>query len=100
MRILVTGSTGFIGRHLVARLAALDHEVISLSRVAQGPSEAAQHLPHDISNSAPFPAIARLDAIVHLAGRSSVQDASDDPVGVAQANAQGTLHALLLARDH
>jgi UDP-glucose 4-epimerase len=100
MRVLVTGATGFIGRHLVAQLAARDHEVISTGRGTQGPREAVRHVPHDIGNPAPFPEVGRLDAIVHLAGRSSVQDAIDDPMGVAQTNAQGTLHALLLVRKH
>jgi UDP-glucose 4-epimerase len=39
-----------------------------------------------------------LEAIVHLAGDGNVQGAIRDPVGVAQANAQGTLHALQVAR--
>jgi uncharacterized protein YbjT (DUF2867 family) len=32
MKIAVTGGTGFVGRHLAARLAAEGHEVVSISR--------------------------------------------------------------------
>jgi dihydroflavonol-4-reductase len=32
MKVFVTGGTGFIGRHLVRRLAAADHEVVCLVR--------------------------------------------------------------------
>ena len=32
MRILITGSTGYVGSHLVARLAAQNHEVLALVR--------------------------------------------------------------------
>ncbi len=100
MRVLVTGATGFVGRHLVAQLATLDHEVISSSRATHGPLGAARHLSHDVARPTAFPETGHLDAIVHLAGRSSVQDAIDDPIGVAQTNAQGTLHMLLRAREH
>ena len=36
MRLLLTGSTGWLGRHLAPRLAALGHEVTGLD-VAPGP---------------------------------------------------------------
>ena len=36
MRVLLTGSTGWLGRHLAPRLAALGHEVTGLD-VAPGP---------------------------------------------------------------
>ena len=32
MKVLVTGATGFVGRHVVARLLARGHEVIAVSR--------------------------------------------------------------------
>ena len=32
MRVLVTGASGFIGRHLVARLGAEGHEVVGAAR--------------------------------------------------------------------
>ena len=32
MRIAITGGTGFVGRHLAARLRASGHEVVVISR--------------------------------------------------------------------
>jgi nucleoside-diphosphate-sugar epimerase len=69
--VLVTGSDGFIGRHLVPYLAAQGYKVIAASRTAsafEGPNVAAVPLP-DLSE--PFdwqPLLQQCDAVVHLAG--------------------------------
>jgi uncharacterized protein (TIGR01777 family) len=69
-RILVTGATGFIGRHLVARLLANGDRPLVLAR-----DEAkAQRLFGDtvavVTSLAAVPADERVDAIVNLAGES------------------------------
>lgn len=59
MKIAVTGGTGFVGRHLAARLAAEGHEVVSISRrtgVALDDPEALAR------------AFAGCDAVAHCAG--------------------------------
>jgi UDP-glucose 4-epimerase len=69
--VLVTGSDGFIGRHLVPYLAAQGYKVIAASRAAaafEGPNIVAVALP-DLS--VPFdwqPMLQQCDAVVHLAG--------------------------------
>lgn len=68
--VLVTGSDGFIGRHLVPYLAAHGYKVIAASRSASasGPNVSAAPLP-DLSQ--PFdwePLLRQCDAVVHLAG--------------------------------
>jgi UDP-glucose 4-epimerase len=100
MRVLVTGSTGFIGRHAVASLAAAGHYVISSSRGARGPATASRHVLHDFASPDPFPEIGAIDAVVHLAGDGNVQRAMANPADIARVNAQGTLHSLLLAGRH
>ena len=39
MRVAVTGATGFVGRHLVARLLDKGHEVVAVIRGRDLPSE-------------------------------------------------------------
>src|SRR5438105_8548085 len=69
--ILVTGASGFVGRHLVRHLAAQGHEVIAASRTAfafDDPKVSHVALP-DLST--PFnwqPLLEPADAVVHLAG--------------------------------
>lgn len=46
MRVLITGATGFVGRHLASRLVAADAEVHVLIRAA-GPART--RLPHGIA---------------------------------------------------
>jgi UDP-glucose 4-epimerase len=97
MRILVTGSSGFIGRHVVQGLALDGHHILSTSRAALGPPQASQHIPHDFARHDPFPSVGPLDAIVHLAGNGNALASWDGLAEVAQTNAQGTLHALQVA---
>ena len=69
--VLVTGSDGFLGRHLVPYLAARGHRVIAASRkvaAIEGPNIAFARIP-DLSK--PFdwqPLLQDCDAVVHLAG--------------------------------
>jgi nucleoside-diphosphate-sugar epimerase len=69
--VLVTGSDGFVGRHLVPFLAAEGYRVIAASRTAstfEGPNIVAVPLP-DLS--LPFdwePLLQQSDTVVHLAG--------------------------------
>jgi len=69
--VLVTGSSGFIGRHTVRYLAALGYKVIAASRIApdfKNPNIAAVQLP-DLS--VPFdwqPLLEGCDSVIHLAG--------------------------------
>lgn len=69
-RILVSGGTGFIGRHLVRALAARGDEVAILSRSASGERErgvrAALWTPGKRGDW--YAELERTDAVVHLAG--------------------------------
>ncbi len=60
-RIAVTGATGFVGSHVVARLQAAGHEVVSLSR-RTGTDLAAPDL------TALQEALVGCDAVIHCAG--------------------------------
>ncbi len=60
-RIAVTGATGFVGRHLVGRLAAAGHEVVPLSR------RTGYDLAHP-DRAGLVAALTGCDAVVHCAG--------------------------------
>jgi GDP-4-dehydro-6-deoxy-D-mannose reductase len=87
VRVFVTGASGFVGRHLAPHLRARGHEVV------------ATDLELDVSDAAAvarFVARAAPDAIVHLAGVSSVTAARQDPGLAYRVNFLGA-HALLEA---
>ncbi len=93
MRALITGASGFAGRHLLAHLAAQGDEVIASDRRDGGP---------DLLDGPAWQtllATVRPDAVYHLAAQASVAASWQDPVGTLRANAEGTLNVLLACRD-
>ena len=97
MKVLVTGATGLIGRHTVDALQQKGHTVRTFQRAALDGLETVQG---DIrtDRDALCRAASDCEAIVHLAGRGDVGESRRDPVGYAELNATGTLHALDAAR--
>lgn len=72
MKLLVTGGTGFVGRHLVREAKRRGHSVLASSRNASTAREAlpdTEILAWD-PNREPLPAPAGLDAVIHLPGES------------------------------
>lgn len=70
MRVLVTGATGFIGRHLAARLtrpAVLSRDPMR-ARAALGPVDAFRWDPE--AGPPPHEAFDGVDAVIHLAGEN------------------------------
>ncbi|KGQ22709.2 complex I NDUFA9 subunit family protein [Thermus filiformis] len=66
MRVLVVGGTGFVGRHLVARLLEGGHTPLVLSRKAGELPKGAVHLPGDITRE--VPELKGVEAAIYLAG--------------------------------
>lgn len=94
MRVLVTGASGFVGRHLVPVLLA-DHEVVAAVRApGRAPEGCAEMVVGDIDGSTDWSdALVGVEAVVHLAARVHVmEESAADPLAAYRAvNRDGTL---------
>jgi UDP-glucose 4-epimerase len=100
MRIGVTGGSGFIGAHVIRRLADRGHTVYALDTVAPGnPDPRVRFRQLDVlAPAAVTEALADLELIFHLAGMSNVDFAYQDPVRTVRLNVDGTANILEAAR--
>ena len=90
MKAVVTGSSGFVGRELVAHLMAAGDEVVGLDRAAGA----------DITDSTALRDLLlqhRPQAVYHLAAVSHIGGSWSAPAQVFRVNAEGTLNVLLAA---
>ena len=83
MRVLCTGSTGFLGSHLVPSLIAHGHEVVKVAHLGR--------LDH---------AIADVGSVVHLAAQTEVSRAVADPTETLEGNVLGTWRVLEACRKY
>jgi GDP-4-dehydro-6-deoxy-D-mannose reductase len=108
VRLLVTGARGFVGSHLIELLrreepATTVHGIVSpRGSLPAAPAPGARLFEADLDDPAAVAAVvaeARPDAIVHLAGQSSVQQSWLDPGGTLRTNVLGVVHVLDAARQ-
>jgi UDP-glucose 4-epimerase len=105
MKALVTGASGLIGRHTLGELLEHGYAIRTFQRSAPPQSDVdhqgdVEHISGDVcADTAKLCAAANgCKAVIHLAGRGDVGESRRDPVGYAQLNATGALHALEAAR--
>lgn len=99
MKYLVTGAGGFIGWHLVDRLAQDGHEVVAWTRSTENawPAARVTRVGIEITDAPAVAAGVRAaapDVIFHLAAQSIPTRSWADPVGTMRTNVDGTLHLL------
>ena len=87
--ILVTGATGFLGRHVVRDLLRRGFKVEAKSR-ADG----------DVCDAETWKKFPATDCVIHLAGSTFVPDSWDAPSKFLQNNTLGTSLALDFCRNH
>lgn len=68
MKILITGGTGLIGRHLIVRLLTLSHHVTVLTRSPQRAHELLGREICTMTSLAPLSHLNEFDAVINLAG--------------------------------
>lgn len=100
MKAVVTGSSGFIGGHVVVRLAQEGHEVVGIDRAPAPAGLPGVHLELDVAEPANrellADALRDADAVFHLAGRGGVRDTGAD-VAALRRRDNGLAAAAVLA---
>lgn len=109
MRILMTGASGFVGRHLAPRLVSSGHDVTKLKRgtdagqgaeaspeVITGPSDFAALRPDHVADHPPFDAVIHLAALNPDRGRG---ETSNDHA-LIRANRDGSLALFRVVEAH
>lgn len=99
--VLVTGSTGYVGRHLVTRLLASGVNVVGLTRGrrSQLTNTNGQYCEAigDINDESSLNNIIKRycpDYVVHLAGENHIGDSWENPVDFVERNVIGTMRLL------
>ena len=86
MKVLLTGSEGFIGKPTTEALINKNHGVVKLD----------SHLDHDITTVSVIP---KVDGVIHLAAISSTPWANESAKKAFEVNIYGTYNLLLLAKE-
>ena len=93
MKALVTGASGFVGKHLVGLLKQSGDDVIETDVISGGPDlKDLKGLTDLIGDTAP-------EVIFHLAGQADVKHSWDDAFGTFKSNTEGTLNILAASRS-
>ena len=89
-RILVTGSSGFVGSHLVEELKRRDVEVVTLTD--------SEERKIDVKDWQKIKEITDIDMVYHLAAKTYVPFSFENPRETYEVNVLGTLNILELCR--
>lgn len=105
MRILISGSWGFVGSHVIDHFFNKGHEVLGVDNLLSGKREnvetQASVINCDITNW--WDIISEMwdfepDVVVHLAAQSAISVSVDNPIKDAHNNVMGTLNIIRVAQ--
>ncbi len=88
-KILLTGSTGFVGKNLIPKLINLGYDVIQLSS-KDG----------DIAKEETWINLPRTEIVIHLASKTSVPESWTKSYDYINCNLMGTVNALNYCKQH
>lgn len=102
MRVMITGSNGFVGQHVIRYLAQRErHQILAVSGPAKATSPLGVSL--NLTQRAEVDAVVRQlrpCTILHMAAQSSVRQSWQDPRGTLDVNTLGSLNLWLSAAAH
>lgn len=96
-RILVTGSSGFLGAAIASRLAAAGHEVFGLDPVPPAADARYRHGAEDLSDPLRLDSLLnafRPHVVIHAGGVSGPMVLADQPQRIMAINVRGSLNLL------
>ena len=104
MRVVVTGGAGFIGSHLVRRLASDGHSVVVVDDLSTGRRENladydVELIERDLARDPIDDLLKGAEIVFHLAAVPSVPRSVREPMRSHEASATATLRLLIAARD-
>ena len=101
MNILVTGSEGFLGKHVVKKLLALGHEVTGIDNLEpRVHGEGAVSTPDEYDfiqvscANVPYRVLRKANVVIHLAAQVGVADSMVDQIRYVQDNSSATARFL------
>jgi UDP-glucose 4-epimerase len=103
LKVLVTGGSGFIGSHVVDKLAAAGHDprIFDLMASPWHPPGTIDTTIGDVTDAGVVAAaVSGRDAIVHLAAMADVYQVVEQPERTDAVNVRGTFNLLEAARAH
>ncbi len=93
MKVVVTGSSGLLGRHVAAALCDAGHDVVGIDAVSPLPDASAQHVSADVTDLGALIQVSRgAETFVHIA--AIPRPTGRDPGTVFRTNAIATYNAV------
>ena len=103
MKILITGTSGFIGKNLISRLRYTDVEIWQIGRNLSQSSPDDKIINIDLADQAAMRAAddnvpLQFDACIHLAGQTDIAKSLDNPAGDINGNITSIINLLSILR--